>query len=232
MPVYPTGYGPAHVPQFLLDDWYRRYLGGMDGINQALLRRAAALYLCQLAVGGSLADAAKLLGLPNQDRAHTAAKFVQRWARTRTDGREFENKLHDLAEHLGQVPDLVDYGKRRRAMTNWCIGPEDWARIRSQLGPFHPYASGIQLGDRRRQTASMIVWARVTQGEHVFAPHPIRDLQAPDVQAAWGISDCAAWSRIQKNQVRHVEADLNRILYSYADGLAARIDSGERLAPG
>ena len=225
-PVYPTGYGPAQVAQFLEEDWYQRYLAGMNGVNAALLRRTAALFLCQLAASGSLADAAELLGLPNPDRAYTGAKFVQRWARARPDPREFENAVHDLAEHLGQSAGLIDYGKRRQAMNNWCIGPGDWALICAQLGPYHPFASGIQLGDRRRQTASMIVWARVTQGEHLFAPHPIRDQQPPDVQEAWRMSDYAAWNRIQKNQVRHVDADLYRVLYVYADELAARFDNG------
>jgi hypothetical protein len=72
----------------------------------------------------------------------------------------------------------------------------------------------------------MIAWARVTQGEHLFAPHPIRDQQPPDVQDAWRASDYAAWNRIQKNQVRHVDADLYRVLYVYADELATLIDNG------
>lgn len=167
-PVYPTGYRPAQVAQFLEDDWYQRYLAGMNGVNAALLRRTAALYLCQLAASGSLTD----------------------------------------------------------AMNGWCIGPGGWARICAQLGPYHLFASGIQLGDRRRQTASMIVWAWVTQGEHLFAPHPIRDQQPPDVRDAWRASDYAAWNRIQKNQVRHVDADLYRVLYVYADELATLIDNG------
>jgi 3-oxoacyl-[acyl-carrier protein] reductase len=128
-PVYPTGYGPAQVAQFLEDDWYQRYLAGMNGVNAALLRRTAALYLCQLAASGWLADAAELLILPNPTRAYTGAKFVQRWARARPDPREFENAVHALAEHLGQSAELIDYGKRRPAMNGWCIGPGDWARI-------------------------------------------------------------------------------------------------------
>jgi hypothetical protein len=125
---------------------------------------------------------------------------------------------------------LIDYGRRRRAMENWCIGPGDWTRICAQLDPCSPYAYRIQLGDRRRQTASIIVWTRVTQGERVFAPHPIRDQQLPDVQVDWRHSDNAAWSRIRTNRLRHPEADLWPILYAYADDLAAAIDKGERPA--
>jgi hypothetical protein len=169
----------------------------MNGINPALLRRAAALYLCQLAVGGTLDDASGLIGLPGPQRAYVATSSVQRWARSRPDPREFENAVHALAEHLSHADGLLDYGRRRHALRDWCIGPGDWTRIREQLGPYHPHANRIQLGDRRRQTASMIVWTRVTQSEHVFAPHPIRDQQPPDVQAAWSHSDHTAWSRIQ-----------------------------------
>ena len=63
-----------------------------DGINVTLLRRTAALYLCQIAAGGTLADAAELLGLPNQHRVHDGIRRIQQWARARPDIREFEKE--------------------------------------------------------------------------------------------------------------------------------------------
>lgn len=230
-PFYPAGYGPFHVAQFLQDDWYQQYLAHLVGINPVHLRRTAAIALCQLAAGGSVAKAANLLGMRDPQRAQTSFKLVQRWAAAQPDPRAFENAVHALAEYLGKLDSLIDYNRRRTSMEGWCISSGDWSGIRAQLGPYHRYASGIQLGDRRRETASMIVWTRVTQGEHVFAPHPIIDQQPPDVRAAWLLSDYSAWARIQKNQLRHVEADLYSILYAYADDLAAHIDNGEISTP-
>ncbi len=226
--VYPAGYEPTHIAQFLQDDWYQRYLSDLGGVNPILLRRAAALYLCQLAAGGSIADAAELLGIPYPRRAYTSSSSVLRWARARPDPREFENAVHGLGDHLSQSGRLIDYGRRRLAMTAWCIGPGDWSRILSRLGPYHSRAGNLQMGERRRQTASVIAWTRITQGEYLFAPRPIQDQQPPEARASWRLACSAAWSRIQSNRLLPVEAGLYPILYAYADELAARIDDGEQ----
>jgi hypothetical protein len=72
-----------------------------------------------------------------------------------------------------------------------------------------------------------LVWARVTQGEHVLAPHPIRDSLPADLRDAWRLTDYATWARCQKGEARHHERDLKRILDNYADTLAASIDRGQ-----
>ena len=44
------------------------------------------------------------------------------------------------------------------------------ASLAYRLG--HSHVGQMGLGDHKRQDASIFVWARVTQGEHLLAPHP------------------------------------------------------------
>jgi hypothetical protein len=225
-PIRRTRYKPEHVAQFLHDDWYKRYFASMDGINPTHLRRAAAIHLCQLAAGGSVSKAANLLGVPDE-RAQTSTKYVQRWARRRPEPREFETALHNLANELDSAQHLIDYQRRREVLRGWCLDHDTWEHLLSRLPPRAMYTSRIELGDRKRQTASILVWARVTQGEHVLAPHPIRDQLPPKVRDAWRLSAYATWARFQKGQARHHERDLKRVLDQYADALAACIDRSD-----
>jgi hypothetical protein len=155
-----------------------------------------------------------------------SAKAVQRWARQNAH-RQFEAALHRVADELGSAANLVNYRCRRQALRGWCIDPDTWQLIISQLSTPQMYTSRLQLGDRKRQTASILVWARVTQGEHVLAPHPIRDSLPADLRDAWRLTDYATWARFQKGEARHHERDLKRVLDNYADTLAASIDRGQ-----
>jgi hypothetical protein len=148
----------------------------------------------------------------------------------REDPKEFEAALHSLADELDAAPDLVDYQQRREALRNWCIDPDAWQQLLEQLPAPRRRSRPLEFGDKRRQTASMIVWARITQGEHVFAPHPIRDQQPPDIQRAWRIRDYAMWFRIKSGQMYHSDRELKQVLDNYADQLAARIDETRSLS--
>jgi TniQ len=187
-PIRKTRFGPQHIAQFLQDDWYERRFAHFDGISPMHLRRTAAIHLCQIAAGGSIKKAASLIGIPSTrkglERAQASARCLHCWARKREDPKEFEAALHSLADELDAAPDLVDYQQRREALRNWCIDPDTWQQLLEQLPAPRRRNRPLELGDKRRQTASMIVWARITQGEHVFAPHPIRDQQPPDIQRA------------------------------------------------
>jgi hypothetical protein len=228
-PIRLTRFGPQHIAQFLHDDWYKHHFAHLDGINPTHLRRTAAIHLCQIAAGGSIKDAARLIGVPGTreglERAQSSAKTLHRWARSREDPKEFDVALHALADELDAATNLIDYQQRREALRNWYIDPETWHWLTEQLPPTRPNGFRLELGDRKRQTASIIVWARVTQGEHVFAPHPIRDEQPPDIQSAWRLSDYAMWARFRNGQMHHHDRQLKQVLYNYANQLAARIDT-------
>src|SRR6266545_163649 len=151
-----------------------------DGINLTHLRRTAALHLCQMTAGGSVREAAVRLGLPDTEsihyRCYSSVGAVHAWARQRSDPHEFEAAVHDLADHIEASTHRVDYHHRRTALRDWCIDADAWRHIVAQLPPWID-GGKPELGDRKRQCASIIVWSRLTGSEHVFAPHPIRDQQ-------------------------------------------------------
>ncbi|MFG1967645.1 hypothetical protein, partial [Nonomuraea sp. NPDC049028] len=78
------------------------------------------------------------------------------------------------------------------------------------------------LGDRKRQTASVLVWTQVTQGEHLFAPRPIEAAQPSGVQKAWRHED--TWYHFQAVRPKRHYAHLRRILLRHADQMAEHID--------
>jgi len=114
-----------------------------------------------MSAGGSLAEAAAYLGI-----GHRYLKASPGSAAFTHDPAEFRLAVHALARQLSAAPGLVNYKHRRDTLGNWCIDPETWQDILSQLppttGPFQP-----ELSDCKRQFASEAVWARVTQGEHL-----------------------------------------------------------------
>ncbi|WP_436494284.1 TniQ family protein [Actinokineospora sp. HUAS TT18] len=229
-PIRRTPFGPEHIAQFLQQDWYGKHLRHFTGIAEVHLRRGAALHLCQLAAGGSIKQAAGRLGLPDTpavlDRCHSSAKALHRWTRARPDPHEFDTALHQLVDHLAATPDLIDYDRRRAALRgDWCIDAETWRWIADQLPPTEwVHGRQPQLGDRKRQSASIYVWAHVTGTEHVFAPHPLRDQQPADQQGAWRISDYAFWARLRQPRTRPHDSALRTLLDGYAGRLATHID--------
>lgn len=62
---------------------------------------------------------------------------------------------------------------------------------RGRLGPAGAAAAPVprphqpELGDRKRQVASIYVWVQGTLDEHYFAPRPIEATQTAQVQEAW-----------------------------------------------
>ncbi|SFH09992.1 TniQ protein [Streptomyces mirabilis] len=227
-PIRKVSYRVDNIPQFLQCDWYENYFGGMDGIAVSAIRRTAALRLCQIAVGGSLHNAASMLDFPltaeGKHRAADGAKRVHQWARQRPDPGEFEEAVHSLADYLDQCDSLIDYRRRRNALRNWCIPENVWREIASRIPEPENAGHRPELGERKRQTASIVVWARLSEGEHVFAPHPIRNRQDPKNRNAWRLSDYAFWARIQQGTTRQVDDQLLALLDQYIAHLAPIID--------
>jgi hypothetical protein len=65
--VRPRRWGPEHIPAFLPKDWYDRHFKPLAGVNPMLTRRTAVLRLVQMVAGGSLGEAAGLLGIAGTD---------------------------------------------------------------------------------------------------------------------------------------------------------------------
>jgi len=153
------------------------------------MRRAGSVVLVQWAVGGSMGDAAKYLGIriARSSGQHSFAPDLARWLGEH--GEEgFTSALHDLAARLdADAPMLVNYHRRRQAMQGWCLDPDTWQDIADRLpptpGPFRPI-----MDDRKRQEASAFTWAHVTQGEPRFAPRPIEASQPEPVRKDWKLA--------------------------------------------
>jgi hypothetical protein len=88
-----------------------------------------------------------------------------------------------------------------------------------------------ELGDLKRQLASIYVWVRLTQGEHLFAPRPIEAIQFPETQNAWKLRRNTIWHHFQTSRPLRHYADLKRLLDEYGDQLAGRINSAARPGP-
>ncbi|MGW1711020.1 hypothetical protein ACWCP8_37575 [Streptomyces sp. NPDC002206] len=165
-------------------------------------------------------------------RLADSPKRVHRWARSRPDPQEFESVIRDLAAELNRRDDLIDYETRRKALTEWCIGPQPWKAISASIVvPSGGVASGggfaADLTDRKRNIASVILWTFLTQGEHVFAPTPIGDQQDPRTQKKWRMSVDAVWARIRHRTTRPTDDQLIAALEEYAAYLIPTIDRGE-----
>ena len=102
-------------------------------------------------------------------------------------------------------------------------GGRGWS-ARGLRPPRHPGPHQPELGDRKRQIASVYAWAQVASGEHYFAPAPSKP-QAPQVQEAW---------KQRRNNIRHLllrqsaqphYTGLKTELNTLATSLARRIDT-------
>ena len=148
------------------ETWSSRHFGHIEGVNPIFLRRTAALRLVQMVAGGSLAEAASLLGIADPDRTwqgrtYSGAGHVHSHAKDQPDPRGFENGLRTLAAELDTSAHLVDYQDRRQRLCDWSLDPMAWQELITRLpptpGPVQP-----ELGDRKRQCASIYVWVRLT----------------------------------------------------------------------
>lgn len=185
--VTPAGrWGPENVPALIPEDWYQRHFAPIDSTSFVLARRAAALRLVQMTVGGSLAEAAHYLRIsdgdgsrPTEGRIYSSVGIVHSRARQQRDPSGFEAGLRSLARELSAPgTPLVNYQRRRQALENWAIGEPAWDGLVARLPPAARTRTP-DLGDRRRQVASVYVWVRVTSGEPGFAPRPIEAAQPP-----------------------------------------------------
>ncbi len=168
-------------------------------------RRTAVLRLVQMVAGGSLGEAAGYLGIAATDTTHerkgriySGAGHVHRIAKMHPDPYAFETALDALAGELDQPStQLVNYQQRRRALEAWSIDADTWddliARLPAVPGPQEP-----ELGDRKRQIASIYIWVQITSGEHHFAPRPIEAAQPAHIQHA---GTPRVWWRLDSPQI-------------------------------
>lgn len=220
----------AHIPAFLPKDWYDRHFKPLDGVNPMLTRRTAALRLVQMVAGGSLGEAAGFLGIaatgttwPRRSRIYSGAGHVYSSARKQSDPLAFEAALQALAAELDEpaIP-LIDFQRRRRALQTWSIDEDAWKALVSRLPPV-PGPQRPELGDRKRQIASIYVWVQVTFGEHYFAPRPVEAAQPLEIQQSWQLRRNTIWHLMQSSRSRPHYTSLKTELNTLATSLARTI---------
>ncbi len=219
-----------HVPAFLPDDWYDGLFAHLHGIDPRLLRRGAALVMVQLTTPCRVADAAAFLAIPDEPARH-AYNEVASWVRHTEHGAAFLDALHTLADQLDTAardPDgLVDYHRRRTALASWRIPTDDWQQITDQLRRrdrhLRPFDRS-DYGERKRNSASALIWIKLTGGEHRFAPHRKSPTEyRPGSVEDWGLAIDRTWWRVHHDLPGRHYPDLDRICAGYATRLAERI---------
>jgi hypothetical protein len=230
VPTRDYRFGPQHIPQFLPADWYDPHFQDLTGLQPPVLRRLAAIKLVQLTQGGLHETASQQLGLPAR-RVIAAARYrVQRWARDQQNAARLRAALEALAAELDAIPagGLTDYGHRRDALRAWSIPRDDWQELATALRRRQKTTAQLltDWGESKRLAASVLVWTRVTHGEHFFAPLVLEEQRRSGRrQLASLASRVARGSRVGRPEYHHVM--LMTALDAYADQLAARIDAGE-----
>jgi hypothetical protein len=136
-----------------------------------------------------------------------------------------EAGLRSLARELSTPgTPLVNYQQRRQALENWAIDEPTWDGLVARLPPAARTRTP-DLGDRRRQVASVYVWVRVTFGEPGLAPRPIEAVQPPDVQEYWRRTwSFTWWSLLTSDNPRSGYSRLRTELDALAAALATAID--------
>jgi len=224
-------FGHRHIPAHLTPEWHARYFSGLGAVNPQSLRRAAAVTLTQMCEGCTAAEAADILGLP-PPLAASAADFARRL--TTREGKLFHRALGELAGHLDTATHLIDYGRRRHATRTWVIAPTTWAELAGSLardlargGSRH---NAADWSDRKRLFATVVVWTRVTRGEHFFAPaldpgpHPSRQVAEVRRYVLWAWRSAHGRTEPSSHYVPLIER-----LDALAADLAAEIDTGRDL---
>jgi hypothetical protein len=228
----PQRWGPENIPAFLPEHWHARYFKPIDGVNPMFTRRTAALRLVQMTAGGSLGEAARFLGITSADFTtssmsgiYTGVGHVHTGARRQPDPLAFDTGLEALARELDHpATTLINYQRRRQALETWSISEDTWTALTGRLPPV-PGPQQPELGDRKRQIASVYVWTQVTSGEHYFAPRPIEAAQPPEIQRAWKERRNTIWHLMQRSQPGPHYTSLKAELGTIATSLAKSIDT-------
>jgi len=209
-------FAPRHIPQFLPQQLYDGHLENLHGISAKLLRRAASFKLFELAGGGTWLDAADFFQIPITTARSTLA-FVRRW--TTPNLTIFEDAVEYIAGELDATATLIDYQARRSAMASWSIPVSDWEVLASALTAKSSTGRPTVYDGRKRRIASVMVWAQITQGEHLFAPLVMAE------KHDHGRSDLRSAVTAILHRSNPKNADLRAALTDYAHQLCWSIDN-------
>ncbi|MFD5192825.1 TniQ family protein [Streptomyces sp. NPDC058357] len=171
LPSRPSRFRIEHVPALLPQTWLSAHFE--DLLSQWLhhtawkvrhLRRVAALKLAEMSGGGTWPDCAKTLRIP-WNTAQQSLKVVRKELDLQNLWPDYERAVERLASQLDRDTDRVHFGHRRELLSAWQVPPPDWAELLHELSQF-----GQGVTTPTRDTATVLIWAHVTQGDHLHSP--------------------------------------------------------------
>ncbi|MFD8417159.1 TniQ family protein [Streptomyces sp. NPDC059650] len=169
VPSRDCGFSPEEVPQLLPQAWFDDHLAHLIGhilqVNSWTvrhLRRAASLKLMEMTAGGTWDECAETLGMPRGSAAGTLD--VLGGAMPSNLWEEFEAGVERIAAELDSHPSRVNYAQRRRGMATWRMPMTDWPEL------CHDIPKLGRLARQQPHLATVLVWAEVTQSEHLNCP--------------------------------------------------------------
>lgn len=215
-----------HIPQMPYE-WVDKHFTRSIGISRRLLARITAVVLTDRAEDCGLTAAAELLGIPGGWWA-VAETSIRRLISRPGDFAHFTTTMDTIANEVDATPQMVDYQRRRDALSRWAIPLGDWNEIMGQLRRRHWIPITYTHGDWQRRIKSTLIWTRLTQGDYQLAPLVLADKtnDRPRDQFMNAVSQA-----LRDNHTVDLARDtrrtrLTRHLTIYADKLANLIDTG------
>ncbi|MDX2600360.1 hypothetical protein PV330_10005 [Streptomyces caniscabiei] len=164
-------FGIEHVPALLPETWIDAHFGdltsrwGPDSIWKLRhLRRVASLKLVEMAGGGTWPQCAVILGIPWNTAQHSLTTLK----RSLLPGGLWpllETAVEVVAHGLDADTARVDFATRRQTLRTWQIPVEDLTALTLGLVRLSNVDSPLT-----RAAVTALVWARVTQGDHLHSP--------------------------------------------------------------
>ncbi|WP_405664112.1 TniQ family protein [Streptomyces sp. NBC_00079] len=207
-------FGIEHIPALVPETWIGAHFGDLTSLwdpgdvwKPRHLRRVVSLKLVEMAGGGTWPQCAVVLGIPWV----TAQRSLTVLNRSLLPGGQWpllDTAVEIVAQELDAAALHVDFAARRRTLSTWQIPVEDLAALTAGLVRLANAESSLT-----RTTATALVWARVTQGDHLHSPsvEALRE-HPPQAQAADGPRD----------------PDRDRAELVHDSRLAAALPSGDR----
>ncbi|MEY9839504.1 TniQ family protein [Streptacidiphilus sp. EB103A] len=165
--VRDRGFLAEHIPQSLPPAWLAHFAEhtGIPRHMSSLLKRVVPVQLVQSVTGEDFHEAARFLGIPTEwitekPRVLHPIRLNSRWRDF-----DFPGAIDHLAEHIAAQDAPADFLARRRLFNDWQLEDRAWEQLRR----LHR-GKGPQPTDWTRDSASTLIWSRVTGSEYLLAP--------------------------------------------------------------
>ncbi|MGW2606492.1 TniQ family protein [Streptomyces mirabilis] len=217
-------FGIEHIPALASETWIGAHFGDLTSLwapgdvwKPRHLRRVVSLKLVEMAGGGTWPQCAVILGIPWVTAQHSLTVLN----RSLLPGGLWpllDTAVETVAKELDAAALRVDFAARRRTLSTWQIPVEDLAALTVGLGRLADAESSLT-----RAAATALVWARVTQGDHLHSPsvEALREAQRSTQSLVSAIGQLQTPSNRKGTRLRFLQR-----INEHADGLAHALDEG------